>query len=382
MKVVNIVLSALILVLALVCTGFSYVLFAKRANMVKGWGEMAKGVYEASAELDKGTGTHVAASLTEKELAHDTYDSAKMNSKMAALKAQSKKVVSQRDEFVGDLQEIGKTVRMKEVPDAAQLVAESGSAGDGSQEVKGSKAIVKQVAVTVKQRDAAQKNVKQLRGEFNKVGSIVGVEDGGRNTSEVVDSVRRRNRELEAKKSELDRTRAQLADERSEKARIENDRDRLRRDMNAARQEKIKLEKELDQVKADFKALTQTEYGDIPLWRAGSAEARAHVTGTVTKVDPKNGYIIFDIGTSSRAVQKVGTKQLRVDPQFRPGMELVVIRGGVEEPITPKFVARIKILNIDEKCAVANIPKDTAIQEGDIVIDNAFYENASKREQK
>ena len=217
MKVVNIVFSALILVLALVCTGFSYFLFAKRANMVQGWGEMAKGVYEASAELDKGTGgSPVAPSLSEKELAHDAYDSAKMNSKMAALKAQSKKVVSQRDEFVGDLQEIGKTVRMKEVPDAAQLVVESGNAGDGSQEVKGSKAIVKQVAVTVKQRDTAQKNVKQLRGEFSKVGSIVGVEDGGRNTSEVVDSVRRRNRELEAKKSELDRTRAQLADERSE----------------------------------------------------------------------------------------------------------------------------------------------------------------------
>lgn len=380
MKVVNIVLSALILVLALVCTGFSYFLFEKRANMVQGWGEMAKGVYEVAAELDKGTGSSVASSLSEKELAHEAYDSAKMTSKMASLKAQGKKVVSQRDEFAGNLQEIGKTLRMKDAPKQDQLIAECGKSG--AKEVKGAKAIARQVAVTVKQRDSAVKKAKEIRGEFNKVGNIVGVANGSSNTSEVVESVRRCTRELEAARGESSRIRSQLADERRERARVEGERNKFRRDANATREEKAKLERELTLVKADFKKLTQTEYGDIPMWRDGSAEARAHIVGKVTKVDLQNGYIIFDIGTTTRAVQKIGAKEVKVDPQFRPGMELVVIRGGVDESAAPKFIARIKIFSIDDNCSVANIPKDTVIQEGDQVIDNAFYETSSKSAKK
>ena len=376
MKVVNIVLSALILVLALVCTVFSYFLFEKRANMVKGWGEMAKGVYEASAELDRGTGTNVAPSLSEKELAHDAYDSTKMTSKMAALKAQSKKVVSQRDEFVGDLQEIGKKLRMSEVPDAAQLIKACGNGDVG--ESKGAKAITRQVANTVKQRDDARKTVRSLQGKFNEVGELVGVGDGGRNTSEAIESVRKRNRDLEASRKELSTVRGQLETERSDKARVEGERDKFRRAANATREEKARLEKELAKVKEDFKAVTHTAYGDVPLWRPGSAEARAHVVGKVSKVDPQNGYIVFDLSTSSRAVQKVGVKEIKVDPQFREGMELVVIRGGVDAAAAPKFVARIKIHSIDENCSVANIPRDTMIQVGDTVIDNAFYESSGK----
>ena len=68
MKITNIVLSILILVLALVSAAFSYFLFEKRDSMVKGWEKMAVAINNASASMDRTSGTQVAKSLSPAEI--------------------------------------------------------------------------------------------------------------------------------------------------------------------------------------------------------------------------------------------------------------------------------------------------------------------------
>ena len=64
MKIVNIILSILILLLSAATAVVSYFLFEKRSQFVSGWAKLAQTISSSAAELDKDTGTEVAKKLT------------------------------------------------------------------------------------------------------------------------------------------------------------------------------------------------------------------------------------------------------------------------------------------------------------------------------
>ena len=64
MKVVNVVLSVLILLLAAASAVFSYFLFEKRGELVGSWNKMTAIVSKTAAEMDKNSGTKVAQELS------------------------------------------------------------------------------------------------------------------------------------------------------------------------------------------------------------------------------------------------------------------------------------------------------------------------------
>ena len=68
MKIANLVLSILILVLALVCTVFSFFLFEKRTSLVEGWEKMAAGIAGASSTM-----TQSGSTVSQNDLAHKDY---------------------------------------------------------------------------------------------------------------------------------------------------------------------------------------------------------------------------------------------------------------------------------------------------------------------
>ena len=369
MKIVNIVLSALILVLALVCTVFSFFLFEKRTEMVKGWETMATSISTASTNL----GSPVAPDA----LDFKTYDDSRMTSTANGLVSQSKKVFDQRNALAADLQGIAKSARMKEIPAADQLIAESGNVGKKDAENKGAKAIAKQVETTAKRLDAEKATTKMQKADLAKIAKIVGT--GSRRNADIIRAVETCKRDREKFKAEVSRVNDRLSAEREGREKAERERDNFRRRMTAAQQEKRKVESALAKLAADYKKLTSEDYGQTAVLSDGSAEVRALVKGAVVKVDPQQGFVVTDLSTSTRVEQKIGKLTKKFDPQLRKGMELVIVRengqtGGLQ------FVARIKIHSINNACSVANIPADAgkAIQVGDIVIDNSLYDAKNK----
>lgn len=203
--------------------------------------------------------------------------------------------------------------------------------------------------------------------DLRKIGEVVGAEK----TEDIIRAVREYKRELARSQRALTEARGKLSAERArfnaERARAEEELDRCRAQLNAARQEKASVERELARVKADYKNLTAEDHGVTAIWAEGSPEARSHIRGRVVKVDPELGFLVTDISTSSRAVQRVGAREIRIDPKFEKGMELIVCR---EKRGELQFIARIRINSIDDRCSVANIPPDAgkAIRAGDVVI--------------
>jgi hypothetical protein len=370
MKKLNLVLSVLILLLALVCTVFSYFLFAKRTSLVEGWGKMAEGINSASAVMDKTSGTSNARNTLSKEnLAHEKYSTSDMTSKMGTLVSQSKKVVAQRDEFSADLQDIGQAIGMKEVPEHKQLLDECGSSDD---EPKGSKAVAAGVKRVVRERDNERAAANNLRKSMAEVGSIVGARSG--NATEVIAAATRRREELNSAKKELSSMRSKVRQAQRDKERAQEERDDFKRQMRTAQDNARKLEFQLRKIEQDYESLTKEPYGKTPIWKDGSLEALAHVSGKVITVNPDYGYVVIDLNTNTRVTQKVGEKEHQVDPKIAPGLELVICRGDIEGEKKPKFIAKIKVRSIDDKCAVADLPNtENTIEVGDVVISNALY---------
>ncbi len=378
MKKANIVLSILILILALVCTVFSFFLFQKRAELIAGWEKMAGGINTASTTMTQ-TGATVSKDALDHK--HKDYKTEVLERNMRTFANQSRAIVGQRDEFAQNLSDIGKAVGMKEDDvTTTQLISDCGSSED---EAKGAKAVSKSVTRVVNERNRERARANRYGEKIAEVGGIVGSSDT-RNPDEVVDSVRRVKRNLDSTRDDLNRANRELRQAQSDKSRVEQERDDFKSKFYAADREKDSLQKELAKVKRDYKSLTKTEYGDIPLWQPGSDEARAQVVGKVVKVDGDNGYIIVDLNNTLRVTQQVGATKHLVDPMLQRGLEMVVCRGDLASSDKVKFVARIKIHSIDDKCMVANIPADAAkeIDEGDLVINNAFFEKNLKSESK
>ena len=371
MKVVNIVLGILILILALVSTVFSFFLFEKRTCMVDGWDKMATAISSASADMDKKN------AVTKDVLAHEKYTSSDMDRNMTKFSGQSKKVLGQRNDMAEYMQEIAKTLKMKEAPNAEQIIAAE------EDDPVSAKTIKDKAVNAVKERDKAKKEVREFRTKFGEIGRIVNASDSG-DPENVVSSVRSCKRNLDTKTEDLKQTKKELGAVKSERNRIEQERDDLKRELNSANRKNADLEKKLEETRGDYKRLTGTEYGEIPLWKDGSDEARAKVVGKVIEVDREKGYIVVDLNSTLRVTQKVGKRELKVDPKLVHGLEMVVCRGDLDSKKDVQFIARIKIDSIDASCMVANIPANAGkkIKVGDLVINNDFYEKSLKRESK
>lgn len=104
--------------------------------------------------------------------------------------------------------------------------------------------------------------------------------------------------------------------------------------------------------------------GDIAVrnWARGSVQARSVVTGKVIKVSKEYGYIVIDFGTETTVIQKIGNKNIPVNPDLESGLSFNVVRNG-------EFIATVKLNEVDRKESTADIPPSKAgmIQVGDMV---------------
>lgn len=398
MKVVNIVLSILILVLALASATFSYFLFEKRDAMIKGWGKLAATIHNASTALDNHSSTRIAAKLTPAELSHEKY--AELDAKLQKLVAQSRQIVAERDELADALRRIGAAVEVKNLgsEEAFRAIATYNA---------NKNAVVRGVSDSLKRRDmvyrALATEAKRLGVELDSralasdgsssltpltralsqmrtrrsfyesnlklIGSHVNVrggdfsEDGYRgsvqSTKRGVEKVRR---DYDAKTAELDEVRREL---------IAVNAELKKRDIHIKSLNDLVKDKNYT-ISSYKSALGVPDDAEPPIpWRPGSKEVRAKTVGEVVKVNSDYGYIAINLGGKTLVKQELGKKIFEVNPRIEKGMEMVVARGNLKD--NAAFVARVKLDEIGDDCSTANIPAGSkTIKVGDIV----YFDNA------
>lgn len=395
MKVVNIILSILVLLMALASAVFSYFLFEKRSELVAGWGKMATTINTASKELDKNSGTKVADKLTLTALSHENY--AGLDALLKELPDQSRKIISERDALADALLRIGRTVKLNPSENDLRNLATYQNSKN---------AIVLGVNATIENRDKTNTNIAKFVSNDLKAGSVSRdkLEKGDGSALDGAKAAVRSARERRAHyESQLRAVASQSgisgsslnfgsnykdATKKVTQAvgKLSEERRALRSDLSKAQSQNRKLNSDLNASKKDLEKakakLAENETilngyrkalnlvgPDLPKpWLDGSKEARAKVIGHVVKVDTDFGYIAVDLGTSTRVKQPIGDKFLDVDPRIAPKDELVVARGDLAAG-NAEFIARIELDKVGTDCSTADLPAAAAqkIKVGDIV---------------
>ena len=393
MKVMNVILSILILILALASATFSYFLFEKRDSMIKGWGKLAATIHNASTALDSHSSTKVAAQLTPAELSHEKY--AELDAKLQKLVAQSRQIVAERDELADALRRIGAAVEVKDLgsEEAFRAIATYNA---------NKNAVIRGVSDTLKRRDAVYRKLAddaakldvnlntrdmvtdgssalsplshalvqmRTRREFYEsnlkiIGSHVNVRSSDFSEGEYRNSVQSTKSGVEKFRRDFDAKNAELDDVRRELIAVNAE--LKKRDVHIRGLNDLINDKNYT-IKSYKSALGVPDDAEPPVpWRPGSKEVRAKTVGEVVKVNPEYGYIAINLGSGTMVKQALGEKTFEVNPQLEKGMEMVVARGSLDNDAA--FISRIKLDEVGDDCSTANIPAGSnAIKVGDIV---------------
>ena len=397
MKAVNVILSILILLLAAASAVFSYFLFEKRSQFVDGWAKMAVAINKSAVELDRDSGTSkkLADELTSSTLSHEQYTN--LDQRLPKLAERARQVVTSRNVLASGLYTIANTVKAQKKPsekDLCGLDTYEGKMND----------VVSAVADTVNRRDRQFRNIANLskkylgvnlntnelvsgnasalgnmekalqaeksrRGNYEtalrtiagRVGARLSTgSDYSKSTKNISDGVEKLYRVYRATDNDLKKTRAALRNAEGQLKKTQ---------ANVANLKNVN-KKQLDQISDYKKALGIADADDVACWKDGSDDARKALAGKVLSVDKDYGYITVDLGKATRVLQAIGNKKVECDPQIVKGLELVIVDGNLADSAA-KFVSRVIVDEVGEKCATANIPAGSKeIKVGQLVIWN------------
>ena len=380
MKIANIVLSVLILLFAAASAVFSYFLFEKRSQFVDGWAKMAVAINKSAVALDLNSGTKkLAEELTPATLAHENY--ADLNNRLPKLEERARQVVQSRDTLAKSLHTIAKSVEAKKVPSKEALCGLN--TYDASQN-----AVVSAIADTIRNRDTQYNKVINLSRNYLKANiDRQALKDGRSNAFDnmekalKVDKDRRSKYELALSSiaGKVGRDRLDTGKYANSVNVIVNNVEKLRvlqqktaGDLRTTQNKLRTTEKNLkasdnkvknltavvknrdNEIKVLKKALGLAPDAKVTIWADGSNEARKLLSGNVLKVDNEFGYISIDLGSNTRVIQKIGNREQKINPLIVSGLELVVVDGSLEDKA--KFVSRVKVKEVGENCATADIP--------------------------
>ena len=400
MKVLNIVLSIVILLLAAVSAVSAYLLWEKRTTLTTGWDKMATAVNKASAAMDRDSGTNYAADLSKQKLSHENY--AELESLLAKLDKQTKDFVAQRNALADALRVNGVATEMKNLPadttfrDLAKYDASKDAVVNGVADfVKNRNVLIaginnsaRTLGVTVNTQTlktnaaagiapfntrvaAVKAQIDAYNKAMTNVASLAGAArptftDSGYAASlvKVTDAVRAlRDKQAETLASLEKARKALAAAEREIKAR-EGQIGVLNASINGKADEIAALRAALG-VGKDFQA-----------WTAGSPESRRQVRGVVTEVNEKFGFIAVNVGSNTVVKQAVGDdKLLEINPKIASGMDMYVVRD-FDDNKAVKYVAKIKLTTVDGDCSIAEVQEkgeNGPVQVGDEVVLNEGY---------
>jgi len=381
MKILNIVLSVLILLLAIVSAVFSYMLFDKRSQMVDSYTELSAGIRQASSALDANSGTAVAKSLDDKSL---SYQSSNLKSAISRLSDQARKVAKQRDALAQEIAsidaevqnlpegiEVAKLTSLGEYSDAIESVDAQVKSmiANRNQIVKGISGIASNfdISVSENQLKSADPNVcaRALTGFVTELNDVKKYKDMQEATMKKIASdlgVKGLTFSPVRYRDDLAKYTDAINGLRSDKANLEKGNADLTANLKAAEKKVADLEAANTELKAevarrlnDYDRLQASLEGrvyqhPVVLWQPGSKEAREAVDGKIIDVNTKFGYVVIDVGGNYLVNQPIGEEfsPAPVNPEIAADDDMLVYRNT-------QYVGRIKVFKVEDNCAFASI---------------------------
>ncbi len=406
MKVLNVILSILILLLAAVSAVSSYLLFVKRGQMVKGWEKMATAISQTATEMDRGSGTKVGTELTAATLGHKQYES--LDGRLAKLKQQATQLVAERDALAAAVRRAGEIIGMSNLP-AETAFREIVSYNTSKDEVLNG---------LVDFKNRRDRMVRDLCTSAAKIGVQLkpedfqgaGAEAALRKFDAKVDAIRVQfsayqsnvraiasiagapvpNLDENAYAASLNNVAAAVRDLKSKLdnalALVEKVKAQLSSTQNVVKQRdsqigtlKTTIDSKDSEIAQLRKALGLDPAVEFKPWQPGSVECRRAVRGKVIEVNEKFGFIAIDLGKNTVVQQTVGNKKLDVNPEIATGMEMVVARNMDTKEV--EFIGKIKLTTVDGDCSIGEtieLAPDYKVQVGDQV----YFQDPAAPEKK
>ncbi|MFA7230354.1 MAG: hypothetical protein WC071_03705 [Victivallaceae bacterium] len=381
MKFLNGFLSILILLLAAASAVFSYFLFEKREQLVKGWEKMAIAINQTAAALDAGSGTTAAKELAPQALSHEKY--ADLEKILPKISKQAQEVIKERDELSEAIRKMATVFEMENTADLGDFkkietyssnknkvvswIEEIKERQDNTLQmicdsanklgVSISKSALKSSDYASEYRkfdskiSSLQSRVSAYNNKFSQIASITDspapdLSDSGysRAISGVTDSVQKLKNNYNEAKNSLASTQKQVNQLKDSL----KDKDGQITGLNNT---VVKKESEVARLKVMLGGKENEKLEDT--WIEGSAQARKAVQGKVIDVNRKYGFIVVDLGSDTKVMQKIGNKVNPVDPKIPGNVEMVVARGLDSD--NSEYVGKIKLVKVHSKCSIANI---------------------------
>ncbi len=391
MKVVNVILSILILLLAIASAVFSYFLFEKRSQLVGGWEKLATAINQTAAAIDADSGSQYSNKLSAQQLSHEKY--ADLTARLADLKNMTAQLVKERNDLADALHRLG--------------VASGANAGDkmALRRFETYNNSINDIVNGVTDVNTKQKNaISKMAKALNDLGVRADANALAANSNGVFDQLNQNVGKVRGRTSDYEGALRNIAGktgagslqfgdnykpstdkavssvqtlkenfDKSQSA-VTTANNSIRDLQNTIRERDSRiadLQKHVDviggQVNDLKKALKIDAKDELPMpWKTGSVDAREKIAGKVLEVNTKYGYIGIDLGTDSRVMQQVGDREIAIDPQIEDGLELKIYRGSLDTKM-PEFIAAVKLTRVGNGCSIANIPAGADIQVGDKV---------------
>jgi prefoldin subunit 5 len=400
MKIINIILSVLVLLLAAVSAVSSYFLYEKRSLLVGGWNEMAKSINETSTILDRESGTNVAKSLSPEKLGHENYS--ELDANLAKFASQVEKIQKQRNELGATIAKMSDILNINNAPsksDLNKLSNYKSSSNDAIQGITGVKnrndstansisRVADKMGVNISatalksstysselnklsaRADFINRRINTFNGSLKKIASSSGAGSIDLSDSTYLSSLTKTVNSVKKLKYDFESTSRKLRQKNSELATMNVSAGKAKQ-MIADKDTKIA---ELNKI---IKAMQpKTDNGNeimVKPWDDGSKEALAAVKGKIIDVNSKYGFVVVSLGTSTLVEQKYGKGFNRVNPKIQKNSDMVVARNLDSD--NGKFIGKIKLVKINENCSIANVVPDSLNGRRISVGDSVYFSN-------
>ena len=329
-KVLNVVLSSVVLVLALVSTALSVMLFSKREAMVANSKNVATALQDVAKTMDAGSGTAVAAQVNPDELTANAEQS-NIDTAVSKVKGLALKVTQQRDYQADALCKIDSIATGK----------------------PGNAAEFKKVATSKVKADAVVANVKSLKDAKVAAEKAKNKAEEDRDAKVAAANKRAKNAETKASNAEKAKRNAEEA-KRNAEAKAARAEAQVRRSNAEVAKMKAEVKKCHDMLGIS---------SEVSVMADGSEDVLKLLVGEVTKISPEYGYVIVNLGSKSVYKQQVGKKVVDVKYNLKPSAKLLIVRGD-------KFIAEIQFDKLGDFESIAPVPVEKLddIKVGDKVI--------------
>ena len=405
MSIFNKILNILVLLLAITAVIFGVMLFQKREELRNRGDYMADVIHKVSKTLDDTSGTEVNKKLnptasvvvnpgaSSYSLYHDNY--AQLSTVLKAFEEQAKAVIEQRDALGDTLHSVMVDL---EIPNSDSFAAVEFQTMDKytakSEELLGmtKKVTERDNAIIAKIGEAASamgfsvdgEGMKSLEDYSTPLGDFLSksqalktrcdtyaqhIQDVYRvwdldapslDGSDYADALSTAKNALDAKRADYDQTKADLA---AAKKKIQQLNDKIVNQM-----EKIaSLNRDIKKLNAEL-----DKYRQADPTTGKAVDFVSLLKGKVLEVDKKWGFVVINLGKHNRIVVPGKKKDVEKDVALPENKRMDVSRGD-------SFICQIKIVDVNDTCAIGDIVPGTMKGDGIMPGDKVFIARTPKQ---